>query len=145
MAMKKAPLDRLVLNVLWACALLTLAGCGGPTLVPVSGKVTLDGKPLSHCGVSFHADTSKGNKGSLSSIGRLNAQGQYTLRTFGVKVSEGGTGAPVGWYKVTLRIGPGDPEPKVNPNYFDPNKTPLSLEVVADPAPDAYDLKLTSK
>jgi hypothetical protein len=143
--MKKALLTRPVVNILFACGFLTLAGCGGPKLVPVSGTVMLDGKPLSHCGVSFSADTSKGNKGALSSVGRLDARGQYTLRTFGVKASEGGTGAPVGWYKVTLRVGPGDPDLKVNPNYLDPNKTPLSIEVVADPAPDAYDLKLTSK
>jgi hypothetical protein len=122
---------------------LTLAGCGGLKLYPVSGTVTLDGKPLSQCTVSFNPDASKGNTATVSCVGRLDAQGHFNLRTIAVKGSEGGSGAPLGWYKVTLLTGlPGDPEIKVNPLYLDANKSPISIEVVENPEPGAYDVKL---
>ena len=35
---------------------MSIAGCGGPTLVPVEGTITLDGKPL----YRFAEDTQKG-------------------------------------------------------------------------------------
>jgi hypothetical protein len=129
--------------MLGACGLLALASCGnGLKLVPVTGTVTLDGKPLSRCTVTFIADASKGNNVAVSLVGRAGDQGEYTLRTIAVKASEGGIGAPLGWYKVTLRAGPNDPELKVKADYLDPNRTPLSIEVVEDPKPGAYDLKL---
>jgi len=136
---------RAILKSLYACGLLALAGCGGGglKLVPVSGTVTLNGKPLSQCTVTFIADASKGNKVAASLIGRLNAQGEFTLRTVAVKASEGGMGAPLGWYKVTLRAGPNDADLKVNPDYLDPNKTPLSIEVIESPPPGHYDIKLS--
>ena len=37
---------------------------------------------------------------------------------------------------------PGKPEIAVNRQYLDPEKTPLAIEVVVDPAPGAYDIKL---
>ena len=78
--------------------------------------------------------------------GRLNEQGQYQLATMGVKGNDPhGSGAPVGWYKVTLMDNlPGmPPMPKnVNPVYRDENKTPLAIEVVENPPPGAYDIKL---
>jgi hypothetical protein len=124
--------------------LLTVAGCGGLKLVPVSGKVTLDNKPVHGGGVSFIPDASKGNTARVSCVGRINAQGRYELTTTAVKGSDSGKGAPLGWYKVTLLTTlPGAPEIKVHSKYLDPDKTPLSIEVVADPAPGAYDLKLT--
>jgi hypothetical protein len=144
MAVRTVQLGRPVLVILAAWGLLSLAGCGGPKLVPVSGAVTLDGKPLSHGAVSFNADASKGNTVTVSCLGRLNEQGQYQLKTIGVKKSDSGTGAPLGWYKVTLFTGlPGEPEITVNPKYLDPTKTPLSVEVVENPTPGQYDFKLT--
>jgi hypothetical protein len=144
MAMNKAARGRPVVNLLCAWGFLALAGCGGgPKLVPASGTVTLDGHPLSHCSVSLIPDTAKGNKGSLSCMGRLNAQGQFNIRTVGVTSSEGGMGAPLGWYKVTLRTGPQDPELKVDLKYLDPGTTPISFEVVENPPPGHYDFKVT--
>jgi hypothetical protein len=125
--------------------LLVLAGCGGsgPKLVPVSGTVTLDGQPLTRCSVALIPDTAKGNKGSLSCMGAVNAQGQFTIKTFGVKPSEGGMGAPLGWYKVTLRTGPGQPDLNVDPKFLDPAATPWSVEVIDNPPADHYDFKAT--
>jgi hypothetical protein len=124
--------------------LFTLAGCGGLKLVPVSGKVTVDGKPPTGAAVSFVPDASKGNNARVSCMGRISPDGRYELTTNGVTKSETGKGAPLGWYKVTLVTTlPGSPEITVNPKYLDADQTPLSVEVVADPKEDAYDLKLT--
>jgi hypothetical protein len=61
----RAPL-RPWLPMLGATALLWAGyGCGkdeADKFVPVAGKVTLDGKPLSVGSVSFRPDASKGNK-----------------------------------------------------------------------------------
>jgi hypothetical protein len=145
MGAAKVPLGRPVWSVLGACAVLALAGCGGLKLVPVSGKVTLDGKPLKGGGVSFVPDASKGNNAKgFSCTGRINGQGRYELGTSAVKGSDSGKGAPLGWYKVTLVTTlPGSPEITVNPKYLDAATTPLAVEVVADPKEGAYDLQLT--
>jgi hypothetical protein len=140
----KVLLHRRVLPILCACGLLALAGCGGLKLVPVSGKVMLGDKPLKGGGVSFIPDASKGNTARVSCTGRIDSQGHYQLATSAVRGSDSGKGAPLGWYKVTLLTTlPGSPEISVNSKYLDPETTPLSVEVVADPSPGAYDLKLT--
>lgn len=141
--MAKALLARLVCSILCACGLLAGAGCGGLKLVPVSGKVTRDGQPLGGAAVSFVPDASKGNNVRVSCMGRVGSDGRYELTTNGVAKSETGKGAPLGWYKVTLVTTlPGAPEIVVNPKYLDADKTPLSIEVVANPEADRYDLKL---
>jgi hypothetical protein len=143
MAMVTVGLGRPVWSLLCACALLTLAGCGGLKLVPVSGKVTRPGQPLSGGAVSFVPDASKGNTARLSCMGRIGPDGRYELTTTGVTRSETGKGAPLGWYKVTLLTTlPGAADIKVDPRYTDPATTPLSKEVVANPEPGHYDLKL---
>jgi hypothetical protein len=119
------------------------AGCGGLKLVPVSGTVMLGDKPLQGGAVSFIPDASKGNTARVSCLGRIDSNGHYALSTSAVKGSDSGKGAPVGWYKVTLITTlPGSPEIQVDGQYLDPEKTPLSIEVVADPEPGAYDIKL---
>ena len=121
---------------------MSLVGCGGLRVVPVSGKVTLDGKPLKGAVVSFNPDQAKGNNQRVSSTGRINGDGQYEIYTDdGSKVRKG---APLGWYKVTLLTGlPGSPPIEIDSKYLDMDKTPLSVEVVADPGPTAYDFKVT--
>lgn len=70
----------------------TLAGCGGGEdlnrfkegLVPVSGTVTLDGKPLEGAGVVFIPASAarvgaKGDVGSRMAMGETDAQGKYSL------------------------------------------------------------------
>jgi hypothetical protein len=113
----------------------------------VSGQVTVDGQPLPVGRVCFNPDATKGNNARVACIGRLGKDGRYVLNTAGVKGSENGPGAPLGWYKVTLLNPTGSSvlDGKVHPVYFDENKTPLSVEVVADPPADAYDLKVTKK
>jgi hypothetical protein len=53
-----------------------LAGCdqGGPQIAPVSGRVTLDGRPLASADVAFQPDGSQ-----RASAGRTDANGRYRL------------------------------------------------------------------
>jgi hypothetical protein len=121
-----------------------LTGCGGLNLVPVSGKVMLGNKPLTGGAVSFNPDPAKGNNARVMCIGRINAQGRYELTTSGVNGSDTGKGAPLGWYKVTLITTlPGEQPIPVHSKYTDPERTPLSIEVVAEPSQGAYDLTVT--
>jgi hypothetical protein len=129
-----------VLGVVSAWATLSAAGCGGPRHVPVSGKATVDGKPLAGLVISFNADPAKGNDARVSCVGRIGADGKYTLLSDdGFKVTKG---ARLGWYKVTLSS-PDDDALPVHRKYTDFRQTDLSIEVVADPQPGAYDLQFT--
>ena len=144
MAMTNVARARCVVSLCCACGLLTLAGCGGQfKLVPVAGAVTVNGEPLNQFRVSFVPDTAKGNTTPVSCLGRIQG-GRFELQTMAVKASDGGAGAPLGWYKVVLVTGlPGDPEPNFDAKFADVNTTPLSVEVVENPEPGRYDLKLT--
>jgi hypothetical protein len=145
MAMLIISLARRGAAVLGVWGLLTLAGCGSRFHpVPVSGTVTVDGEPLTHFRVSFVPDADKGNTNPVSCTAPMDSQGHYDLRMAAVKVSDDGRGAPVGWYKVVLITGIwGDPPCDIDPKFLDPNKTPLSIEVVENPEPGRYDLKMT--
>lgn len=103
--------------------LLVIAGCGDdrPTLVPATGAVTQDGKPLTAGSIIFHPV--EGNpymQDRPSSL--LQLDGSFTMKTFPF-----GEGVSPGPYKVTLapelaaRIG--------RMEYEDPEQTPWSVEV----------------
>ena len=65
-------------------------------VVPVAGRVLLDGQPLHGGIVKFHADTSKGNEIMFAPSGEIDADGNYELYTANKK------GAPPGWYRVVI-------------------------------------------
>jgi len=121
---------------------LALSGCGGVgTLYPVSGKVTVDGKPLKDGQVSFVPDKEKGNKAPVAPFGKIK-DGSYSLDT------KGQPGAPAGWYQIMVETQyPGGPEKHTElPRRFsDPGKSGLAVEVVPSAAAGAYDLKVTSR
>jgi hypothetical protein len=137
----------------FACflALIGLAffsGCGNslPPLVPVSGKVTLEGKPFTEGSVTLIPEAN--NLGGLAIVGPIDSTGQYTVTTNGKE------GAPEGKYKVIVVAPPkvdpkakkgALPEPPINKKFADVNKTTLGFQVTANAAPGAYDLKLTKK
>jgi hypothetical protein len=79
---------------------LVFAGCGEgrdpnlPPLVPVTGTVKLDGKPVSGAFVTFIP--TQGTIGT-GSTGITDAEGKYELATM-----HDGTGAPVGSYQVVI-------------------------------------------
>jgi len=124
--------------------LLSLAGCSPFTYAPVKGKVVLKNKePLTYGVVVFYPD--KENQVRLIPRGTINSDGTYELNT------EGRSGVPLGSYIACVRV----PNRKVNGKepppipfsmkYLDANDSPLKIQVVASPAPGAYDLELTGK
>lgn len=143
-----------VVRASFMLALIALIGCGdsGPKVVPVSGKVTLDGNPMSLGMVTFHPDESKGNNTVGTPTGMIQSDGTYKLNF------NGKDGAPIGWYKVTVNsmgmptnMGnmPAQDMSKMNQNTtkvnakFQKPETGLSVEIVSSPAAGAYDLKVT--
>jgi hypothetical protein len=128
------------------CALaLAAPGCAGEfKKVPVSGTVMLDDKPLDGGVLHFYPDASKGNTHRVDCLGPVRG-GKFTLLTTAVKDSDSGKGVPVGWYKVYLYTDVPGLNIDIHPRFTDPEKTPVSVEVVENPAPGAYDIKFTSK
>jgi hypothetical protein len=128
-----------------ACRRGSPAGAG---LYPVSGTVTIDGRPVAASvrvfgKVWFHPDATKGNSGTTAVVGHIDEHGRYQLG------GEGG-GAPAGWYRVTVvvaeTVNPENPTARrrsLTPDrYGRPETSGVAVEVVADPAPGAYDLRL---
>lgn len=126
-----------------------LIGCGGSKQpVPVSGVVTLDGKPLKYTRVTFNPV----ERGGHMAVGMTDEQGRFTLTTF-----EDGDGALPGEYKVTFyvvgpameasekvatdlrfmmkereRLGRLKPEQQIHDNYKNVQKTPVTQKVPAE-------------
>jgi len=130
------------------------AGCGQgpdePPLVPVSGTVTLDDKPLSGALVTF---IPTGNTKGTDVSGRTDRDGRYKLVT-----PKGRAGAAAGTYRVTIsRLLRPDgseylPDPAVPPveapareslppHYSDPERTRLTATVPEAGATADFPLK----
>ena len=63
---------------------LLLLGCGdtaGTPLVPVSGRVMMDNKPVAHATVLFTPQSKPGGEMGPLAIGTTDAAGRYTLKT----------------------------------------------------------------
>jgi hypothetical protein len=90
---------------LLACTVLLpflTAGCGGSNefgVAPVSGRVTMDGKPLAEARVGFQPDftAATGNQAGSDAFGVTDAEGRYTL-----ELVLGGEGASVGRNRVSI-------------------------------------------
>ncbi len=128
--------------VLWFSLSLVGFACSGPELPPmepVSGTVTLDGKPLATGSVQFiPVGVSAGE--ALPATGMIDKTGNYELSTAGV------SGAVVGRHQVrVVSLDEGVPgAPWLIPiRYNRPEESGLSAEVIAG-KPNIIDLKLTS-
>jgi hypothetical protein len=132
-----------------AAALCSLQGCGREPLdklklVPVVGKVTVHGAPLTAGTLSFRPDAAKGNTQTYEPAAGIDKEGNYQVKTARRE------GAPPGWYKVMLvsnePIDLKDPYgPRKSPidtKYNALETTDLRLEVTENAAPGAYDLKV---
>ena len=124
----------LCLGGLFACT-----GCG-ERRAEVTGKATVDGKPLNSPLITILFAPDKDNPVKKIPSASLDANGQYTMVT-------GGTGGvPLGWYRVHVhwdsKNAKGQPCP-VHPRFLESGLTTLSVEVVKNPQPGAYDLKFT--
>lgn len=77
-----------------------LCGCssGDRALAPVTGKVTLDGKPLSGGGVTFQPIAAAGSTSAgRGSVAYCDGEGNFTLKTI-----DGHPGAVVGAHRVRI-------------------------------------------
>jgi hypothetical protein len=104
-----------------------VAGCGGSKYAPVSGVVTLNGKPYGKAVVSFqpHATKDNPNPGRGSS-GYTDENGRFTLKS-----DDGHEGAVVGNHRIRImtrrdnttgefdpEVGSPDLDPKARPRGF---------------------------
>ena len=133
-----------------------LAGCSRETVklpdtVPYSGKVTLDGKPLSGAAIQF--TPGRESKDGYSATGITNAEGKYELNTvIGKHIKPGVT---PGSYRVTVSLlasadgKPFDPKATAIPHmkqtlkaeYSDLAATRLVAKVGDKGATQDFDLK----
>jgi hypothetical protein len=126
--------------------LVGLAGCtsGGDARLPVAGRVLVGDQALSSGAVILRPDITQGNTSKHEPRGSIDAEGNYQISTALQP------GAALGWYKIGIvATEAGDPK---NPyavrrslipaRYNDPDQSGLSLEVVKNPAPGAYDLRI---
>jgi hypothetical protein len=127
---------------------LGFGGCdssGVGRLVPVQGRVTFDGQPLTAGSLVFKPDAEKGNTSKHEPAANIEADGSYRLFTAERE------GAPLGWYKVSVVAQA--PADERNPyaatkslipaRYAEVGTSGLGVEVVDEPSPDAYHLKLS--
>src|SRR4051812_26010597 len=91
-------------------------GCNSrPAVAPVSGVVTLDGKPLANAYIAFQPMSGAGEKHlAAGSYGNTDASGAYSLRLMDSDQS----GATVGTHRVeiNLKVESDDRDPKSRPN-----------------------------
>lgn len=85
---------------------LVVVGCGpGYSVVPVSGKVTINGEPAAGLKIVFYPKGDDANKGIAGphSTATTAEDGSYTLKT-----RYGDDGAVVGEHRVMIEMGDGD-------------------------------------
>jgi len=138
-------------RLLLGCALVLALGCAGKKVVPVSGTVKMNGKPLAGATVNFQPIATQGSPDAgVGSTGKTDAEGHYTLET-----STGLKGAVVGKHRVMIsvlsqKVGDSDERPprggwpienKVPDRYN--NNTTLEKDVPAEGS-DKMDFDLTS-
>jgi len=88
---------------IWFClTVLFLAGCGGVRTTPVTGVVTLDGKPLGGAAIQFVPQGS-----GRDATGQTDANGEFVMSTF-----EPRDGVVAGTYKVVISQPLGTPDSK---------------------------------
>jgi hypothetical protein len=137
------------IGVLVVAAVLTTAiGCSKTEkLIEVRGKVFIGTEPVKGGTgyVTFHPDASKGNKSLEEAVGEIQPDGTYVLST------REQAGVALGWYHIAVNysevLDPQNPyvtkwlmpDPK---KFGDWQRSGLAVEVVADPQPGHYDIKL---
>jgi hypothetical protein len=136
---------------LLALLLPLLAGCGGGPYktAPVSGRVTVKGKPLANAAVLFQPVATAGNiEPGPGSTGTTDAEGRYTLSLVG----KDSKGAVVGKHKVQVTMMAPDADPsddrpqrvKRLPAGYSGKNTKLEYDVPAG-GTDAANFELTGR
>lgn len=130
-------MQRLISVVILAAGLAAAAGCGdsGPKLVPVEGRVTLEGKPVQEMLINFQP---VGTNPGTGAHAMTDMDGRFTLSDM-----RGGDGAYAGEYKVSFypalgRKKEGDPSTDVVTDgsksglprlYLDADRSPLRVTI----------------
>ena len=124
-------LCKLAFTALAGLFAVSLVGCGNTRYVPVSGVVTLDGKPYRNAVVKFEPMASKDypNPGR-GSTGSTDENGRFTLKTF-----EGQAGAVIGKHRV--RISTRYSEKLHGYEVWDPAKNE-AVKAATDPIPPGW-------
>jgi hypothetical protein len=139
--------------LIWLGTILAV-GCGDSsrvTTVAVTGRITVDGQPLKAANATVVFKPVKANPSPYEPYGSIDENGRYTLL-----IHPEQKGAEPGRYKVIVAAfeAPANERRRlmtpaknhrllVNRRYGDPKTSGLEIEVVHNPAPGAYDLKLT--
>lgn len=115
-----------------ACSSLALGGCGGATddlpRQAVSGRVTLDGKPLARASIAFNPEA---NSPNAVAVGGTVSNGSYSIPK--------ASGPTPGTYRVTIFAGS---EEDGAPRDEAPGMPP---KPVKDPVPAKYNVQTTLK
>jgi hypothetical protein len=132
----------LKLSIFLVIALLPVCGCGKPPadaptvpIHPVSGIVTLDGKPIQGAQVAFVA-LQAAEPVAISPNGVTDAEGKFCISTYSVNdgAPDGAYAATVSWPEV-LTAGGSEPEfgkERLPSRYQDPQKSGLVVTVSED-------------
>ena len=86
-----------------AAALVPLAGCGGPVLVPLKGRVTCNGKPVADAALIFSPipKSESDRESAKAAAAGTDADGRFEVSTYKV-----GDGAIVGKHRVAITLDP---------------------------------------
>ena len=121
--------------------LLAPLGCGGETLYPVEGTISVDGTPLAKGSVTLWAE-----KPSAEQPGAEVENGKFRVMT------KGKAGAPEGKYKITVNgkeeidsTKPFKTQLAIPLAYREQAKTPLTVQVGPSGATTNVDWSLKSK
>lgn len=147
----------------WGLLVVIASGCGGKgiTIVPVTGTVTWNGNPVSRADVGFMREAVGGKEPAPPATAVTGEDGGFRLMT------NGHDGAVPGKYKVTIQksskadMNIPRPLPEgfhtdiqymmahnlvpyalLPPQYAGSDKTPLTLEVSADPEKNKFEIKI---
>jgi hypothetical protein len=135
--------------LLFPTLLLTLVslGCGGSaggtTIVPVSGRVLMDNKPLEHASVQFTPESKTAGEAGPLAVGTTDAEGRFTLKT--VIKGKDVEGAVPGKHHVQISVvRSADPKAKtvhVPPKYNRNSKLEFTVPEGGTQAADFLNLK----
>ncbi|MBY0513666.1 MAG: hypothetical protein K2P78_07105 [Gemmataceae bacterium] len=114
--------------IVLAAAVLGVVGCGGggqnsSDLVPVTGKVVMNGQPVGSVDLLFVPQDPKGATGQV----KVGPDGSFTSAK-----SLGQDGLVPGKYKVVVTPQKDRSGPKIPPQFTNEEKTTLTVEVTAD-------------
>ncbi|HXG13220.1 MAG TPA: hypothetical protein VNK04_25910 [Gemmataceae bacterium] len=126
-----------------ALLLAEVAGCGGgPKYAPVSGVVTLNGKPYSKAVVVFQPIATPDNpEPGRGSSGFTDENGRFTLKT-----DEGQQGAVVGKHLVRIMTKWNSPAGAFESETGSPDGDPkLRIKVQVDPIPPEWNSSSTKE